>query len=248
MTSYILFFAVILLSNIIHGITGFAGTLLAMPFSLMLVGYGVAKPVLNVLGILSGVYVVLSKDCKIDWKELKKIVIIMALGMLGGILIKDACVGREEILYKILGSFIIILGIQGIYKSFFQGKQGETKKESDSPLAANVILILAGIVHGIFVSGGALLVGYMTKRVKDKVAFRSTISTVWIFLNGLLLVDDIRSGLWTGSLIGVQLISIPFLFGGMYIGSKLYVKMSQQLFMKITYVLLVISGISLFIK
>ena len=66
MTNYILFFAVILLSNIIHGITGFAGTLLAMPFSLMLVGYGVAKPVLNVLGILSGVYVILSKDCKID--------------------------------------------------------------------------------------------------------------------------------------------------------------------------------------
>ncbi len=51
----VLFLLVILLANIIQGITGFAGTILAMPPSLMLVGYAVAKPVLNVLGLLSGV-------------------------------------------------------------------------------------------------------------------------------------------------------------------------------------------------
>jgi hypothetical protein len=35
---------------------------------------------------------------------------------------------------------------------------------------------------------------------------------------------------------------------GMFIGSILYKNMSRELFMKITYVLLVISGLSLFIK
>lgn len=50
MMNYILFLLVILLTNIIQGITGFAGTILAMPPGLMLVGYPVAKPVLNVLG------------------------------------------------------------------------------------------------------------------------------------------------------------------------------------------------------
>ena len=57
MMNYILFLLVILLTNIIQGITGFAGTILAMPPGLMLVGYPVAKPVLNVLGLLSGIYV-----------------------------------------------------------------------------------------------------------------------------------------------------------------------------------------------
>ena len=51
MMNYILFLLVILLTNIIQGITGFAGTILAMPPGLMLVGYPVAKPVLNVLGL-----------------------------------------------------------------------------------------------------------------------------------------------------------------------------------------------------
>ena len=39
MMNYILFLLVILLTNIIQGITGFAGTILAMPPGLMLVGY-----------------------------------------------------------------------------------------------------------------------------------------------------------------------------------------------------------------
>ena len=48
----VLFYIIIFLTNVIQGITGFAGTILAMPPSLILVGYDVAKPILNVLGIL----------------------------------------------------------------------------------------------------------------------------------------------------------------------------------------------------
>ena len=38
----LLFFVTIFLANIIQGITGFAGTILAMPFGIMLMGYDVA--------------------------------------------------------------------------------------------------------------------------------------------------------------------------------------------------------------
>ena len=107
---------------------------------------------------------------------------------------------------------------------------------------------MAGIVHGIFVSGGPLLIGYLTKRIQDKVSFRATISTVWVVLNTIILLDDIRSGLWNPELVKIQVASIPFLLAGMAVGSRLYAKMSQRLFMLITYVLLFVSGISLLIK
>lgn len=247
MMNYVLFFAVILISNIIHGITGFAGTLLAMPFGLMLVGYPVAKPILNVLAILSGFYVLLGKGNKVDWKELKKVILIMAPGMLGGILIRDLFAGSDKILYTLLGIFVIFMAVQGVYKLTI-GEKKAKKEESDevSPFVY-AILVVAGIVHGLFVSGGPLLVGYMTKKIKDKMTFRATIATVWIFLNSINLIDDIRSGLWTMDLIKTQIISVPFLFAGMYIGGVLYKRMSQRLFMMITYVLLFISGVSLLV-
>ena len=68
-----LFLVVILLANIMQGITGFAGTILAMPPGLMLVGYPVAKPVLNVLGLLSGIYVLSGHKDQVCWKEVRKI-------------------------------------------------------------------------------------------------------------------------------------------------------------------------------
>lgn len=251
MMNYILFLVVILLTNIIQGITGFAGTILAMPPSLMLVGYPVAKPVLNVLGLLSGIYVFSGNYRSVCWKELRKIVAVMAAGIIGGILIKGLFNGREQALYRLLGVFVICLAVQGGFSLWREKRKGPKKEEqksrADSP-ALYLILALAGIVHGIFVSGGPLLISYLTKKIQDKVSFRATISTVWIFLNSMILADDIRAGLWTPGLCKIQLISIPFLLAGMFIGGKLYVRMSQRLFMIITYVLLFISGISLLVK
>lgn len=43
-----------------------------MPPSLILVGYDVAKPILNVLGILAGVYVFVTQWKHVDWKQLKR--------------------------------------------------------------------------------------------------------------------------------------------------------------------------------
>lgn len=274
---YAVFFLVILLSNIIQGITGFAGTILAMPPSLMLVGYDTAKPVLNVLGLLSGIYVFAGHRKHVCWGELKKIVAVMAAGIVGGIFLKGYFAGRERALYALLGLFVVCLSLQGLHKLWrdwlgtqkdaaagaeaaAEAKAAAGAKTAEAKAAAEgkasgpdkaglyLLLGLAGIVHGIFVSGGPLLIGYLTKRIQDKVSFRATISTVWVVLNTIILLDDIRSGLWNPELVKIQVASIPFLLAGMAVGSRLYAKMSQRLFMLITYVLLFVSGISLLIK
>ena len=274
---YAVFFLVILLSNIIQGITGFAGTILAMPPSLMLVGYDTAKPVLNVLGLLSGIYVFAGHRKHVCWGELKKIVAVMAAGIVGGIFLKGFFAGRERALYALLGLFVVCLSPQGLHKLWrdwlgtqedaaagaeaaAEAKAAAGAKTAEAKAAAEgkaagpdkaglyLLLGLAGIVHGIFVSGGPLLIGYLTKRIQDKVSFRATISTVWVVLNTIILLDDIRSGLWNPELVKIQVASIPFLLAGMAVGSRLYAKMSQRLFMLITYVLLFVSGISLLIK
>ena len=88
------FLLILFLSNVIQGITGFAGTILAMPPSLILVGYYAAKPVLNVLGLLSGIYVFAGNRKKVLWDELKQIVTVMSIGIAAGILLKGYFAGR----------------------------------------------------------------------------------------------------------------------------------------------------------
>lgn len=236
-----LFFIVILLANIIQGITGFAGTVLAMPFGLMLVGYSLAKPLLNVLGLLSGIWLLLANRRCIQWHELKKILLVMAPGILAGIGIKHILAGSEIVLGRMLGVFVMALGLQGLL-----ARPGADRETSRGTAFSELALLAgAGIAHGVFVSGGPLLIGYLAKKVTDKQAFRATISAVWIVLNSMLLVSDLYAGLWTAGSLRSLILSLPFLAGGMAIGGRLYRSMSQALFMKLTYLLLLLAGLSL---
>lgn len=251
MLNYVAFMAVILASNVIQGITGFAGTILAMPPSLKLVGYGVAKPVLNTLGLFSGAYVLAEKGSKVVWGEVRRIVAVMAVGIVAGFFIRDVFSGREQLLYRLLGVFVVALALQGAWKLWCGRGDGDGEAEPvpERPGAGSIALLAAaGVVHGIFVCGGPLLIGYLTKRVREKESFRATISTVWIFLNGLILVQDILAGSWTLELVLVQLATIPFLLLGMFIGSKLCARMDQRAFLWLTYVLLLVSGATLLVK
>ncbi len=243
MIQYILFFVVVMLSNIMQGITGFAGTILAMPVSILLVGYPVAKPILNVLGLLSGIYVFLGNRDKVCWNEIRRIVAVMAVGILAGIGISRFIGSDTKILYCLLGIFVIVLALEGLWEQLLRKKAAEKQ----SPLLP-LLLPLAGIVHGIFVSGGPLLIGYLTRRIADKTEFRATISTIWIFLNSMVLADDLLEGRWNMKMLVLQIAVIPFLLLGMWIGGWLYSRMSQKEFMVITYILLFISGVLLIFR
>ena len=243
---YLLFYLTIFLTHIIQGITGFAGTLLAMPLSLRLVGMGTAVPVLNGLGLASGIYVWLGNRKWVDRHELIRALVVMIPAMLLGAALRSLLAGEQRTLYYILGGIVLALAIKGIIETFLIRSDGKPKRLPS--VLAYGSLALAGIVHGLFVCGGPLLIIYLADRLRQKEAFRATLSTIWIFLNGILLITQIIAGDWTLRLLGVQLTALPVLFLAMAIGSLLYRKMNQRLFIIITYILLLFSGISLFLK
>lgn len=299
--SEILFYLIVFLTNIIQGITGFAGTVLAMPFSIRLVGYAVAKPVLNLLGLIAGIYVVVGGYKNVNRKQLKRVALFMGIGILFGILVKHVFAGYEKIMYILLGIFVIAIGVRGFFL-FFLGqrkkKKGLTTEEKPElpqkaealqvaglpqaggepqadgepqdggtlqttrqlqiprptqvadklKLSAGVLLLLAGIVHGIFVSGGPLIIGYLTDHTASKEEFRRTVSAVWVILNGIVFFSDLTSGYYTLNTIRIQAISIPFLFLGMIVGGWLFKRMNQKVFLLLTYFLLIVAGVSLLIK
>ncbi len=245
MVKDILFLLVVFLTNVIQGITGFAGTMLAMPFSVMLIGFDTAKPILNALGLLSGIYIVLLNRKSVNKKEFLKIICVMSVGIIGGIALRSLLKNEAKLLYIILGVIIILTAVSGIYKSFI--KKGSSNAKQGRAVSF-LLLASAGVTHGMFVCGGPLLVSYMTGRVEDKNEFRATLSACWIVLNSIVFLDDFRSGLWHTDMLPLFAVSVVLLFAAMFVGSQLCKRMSRSLFMKATYVLLVISGALLFIK
>lgn len=231
----IIFLFVLFVANVIQAITGFAGTVLAMPPSIYLLGMDNAKVVLNVMALLSGLMIAVMSYHHMNKKEVIKICVCMVAGMAIGIQI---C--------KIVPSEQILLIIYGVIILLIAGKNLLCHRQRTLPKALLlVILLLAGVIHGMFVSGGALLVVYAAQVLKEKEEFRATLAPVWVVLNSILLVSQVRQGVFTEGNIRLILISIIPLFMATWLGKKLVKKVSQKVFLNLTYVLLLVSGLSL---
>lgn len=220
-----------------------------MPFSIMLVGFDVARPILNVLGIVASVIIVAQKRQFVNKKELLKITCIMLAGMVPGFLIINHFSVNSGVLYKTLGIIVIGFTALGIIRSRRQGKNNVKKqKRLFIDIVMYGLLLLSGIVHGMFVCGGPLLVVYANDKLKDSDEFRSTVSAVWIVLNSINMFTDIGAGRFNGNTVILLLISTAVLFLAMLIGNLIYKHMNKKAFMVLTYTLMAISGVSLLVK
>jgi len=242
MLKTILFYVVILITNVIQGITGFAGTILAMTPSIMLVGYEQAKPILNALGLLAGLIIMFGGLRDVQWKELRRIIPVMLAGIVFGSLMKPFLAANMKVMYIIFGVFILILAIKGLFLQNLNLISGKHK------VLDYILLVLAGLIHGLFVSGGPLLIEYTSRRIRDRQQFRRTISSVWVVLNTIILCDDLRAGYWDLHLLKLFLCSVPFFLVGIGLGSFLCRKMNRSFFMILTYLLMGVSGVMILLK
>lgn len=249
----ILFFIVVLVSNVIQCITGFAGTVLAMPFSIMLVGYNTAKPILNLLGIVLSLGVVSINHKALNSKEFFRIIGFMLIGMVGGFFVTRYFDVSPNLLYKLLGVIVIFFMILGCYHSFskkYKEKQEKARKENKQKTSfwSFAVLAIAGIVHGMFSCGGPLMVVYASEHLKGRDEFRVTVFATWCVLNSIILFSDARAGLFDSKTLILSGICIVILFAALFIGNLIFRHINKRWFMIITYVLMGISGVSLLIK
>lgn len=230
----ILFLIILFTANVIQAITGFAGTLLAMPLSMMLIGVHEAKVILNIMAVLSCLILASKSRKHIQPKILLNIIAWMAVGMVFGIWI------FEHLSLNILLPFYAIMIILIALKRLLIKNEIKMSK-----WMLNGVLLAAGIIHGMFVAGGALLVVYASTVLKNKENFRATVAAVWVVLNTGLMISDFVQGYMTPGVIKMAGISILPLLLAIYVGNKIHERIDQKVFMKITYALLLASGISI---
>lgn len=231
-----IFWLVLFVANVVQAVTGFAGTLLAMPPAMMLIGVHEAKVILNIMAFLSCLILAVKNYKNIQWKILFNIIVYMAIGMFAGIWLFERL--SFDLLLPAYGVMILLIALKKMF----------IKKEIKmAGFMLNGILLAAGVIHGMFVSGGALLVVYASAVLKDKENFRATVASVWVVLNTGLMISDILKGYMTSEVLKMTGISILPLFLAIYVGNKIHEKIDQKLFMKITYILLFASGVSILV-
>ena len=255
--SYILVGLMEIFSHFVQGCTGFGATVIAAPVVTGLLGtdvgvpYGtlVTMPMLYVLGI----------KCfkEVSWKDLLKICILMAPGMLvGNILFAKIPATYAKVA---IGFIVTAIALKNCYNAFIRDtrkKNQEQTEETVNPDSTAMkifrygCLLLGGCVHGAFNIGGPLITVYTIYSVKDKGAFRATMTWVWILMNTCFnMVAQFTSGrydtpiLWSALAIGVPMAAVGFFLGHLF-----HKKINRELFLKCVYVCLLVVGGDMFIR
>ena len=234
MMTLLLVSLVVFATHFVGALTGFGSTVLAMPFIISLIGIEIGKPMLLVFGILQPLAVVMANHKNILWPEVKRILIGVGLGMPFGIVFYRFL--PQEILLTGLSIFMILISIKGILE--FRGYKFKTPKQ----VMLNIILFAGGIIHGAFVSGGPLVMIYSSEKIKNKDEFRASMSVIWVVLNIVLIIESILNGNYNATTIEYTLVALPALLGGVVLGNKLSVKVNQDIFKFIIYIVLLISA------
>ena len=104
------------------------------------------------------------------------------------------------------------------------------------------VLLGAGIIHGMFASGGALLVVYLASAFRDKNSFRANVASVWTVLNLVLMFTDYEKGLYNTEFFELLGIGVIPLVIAVYLGNKIHSMINQQMFNRLTYGLLLAAG------
>lgn len=119
---------------------------------------------------------------------------------------------------------------------------------SDRPLGpwpSRALLVLAGIVHGAFATGGPPVVYVCGRELPDKGAFRATMSALWLVLNGFLLVVYAVGGRIGGSSARLSLVVAPALVVGLVAGEVVHGRLPERTFRAVVFVMLLVVAVVL---
>jgi len=232
---------IILISHGLEAVTGFGCTVIALPFITAIFGIKEGVMIVTILALLLALYIVFTNLKYIVIKEYFKILFFMCLGLPIGIYLSSHM--KTDVLQTILALFIIFVSILQLTKIYRTLHSDNKPIKEQVHLYHYIILFAAGIVHGLFSSGGPLAILYTAKALPEKKQFRATLCLLWATLNTIIIITYFVKGTLTKSVGITTAEMLPFLVIGIIIGEKIHNKVSEVTFKIVIFSSLLVTGI-----
>ncbi len=228
----------ILLAYTLEAITGFGSIVIALSLGMLVLPIDMILPILVALNIPMSANIAFKNRHFINKALLFKVILPgMLLGTITGYVIKPMI--NEDLLKMLFGCLIIWFSARELWRMH------NAQTDHARPLLiTRIITYVAGITHGLFASGGPLLVYAIAGTKIDKSAFRATMVVVWLTMNTLLFTAFLIDGRMQPLLINVAMY-LPLLFIAVKLGNYLHHKLDENHFKKGIYFLLLLTGLLL---
>jgi hypothetical protein len=232
-----------LLSYTTHALSGFGSMIIAVTLGMHLYPIETLLPVLVPLDVLLNMYIVIRHHKQVERGLLiRRILPLMGIGLSIGILLFNYL--HSGMLKIIYGCFVALLSVRELHllykKIRVRGPLSNVEEAS--------WLVAGGIIHGIFVSGGPLVVYVAGRIIPQKANFRSTLAALWIVLNLVLTASYIVTGRLNLSSLSSSAMLLPVVILCIVLGERLHNLVDEYKFRIIVFILLFFAGTSLIIR
>ena len=234
--------AIVLISYTTQAMSGFGSTILALTLGVHFYSMVELLPVLVALDLLVNLYIVARHHNHIHRRLLaRKIMPAMAIGIAAGLLVFQYLHGA--VLENLFGILVACLSIRELYRllSRIGGHSPMTDFQSALYMTA------AGFIHGIYASGGPLLIYAVGKQNIAKSIFRSTLGTVWLILSIVLTGFYLFTGKLTAASLKLVLILLPVITVGIFLGEWLHHRIDEFRFKIFVFTVLLFAGLSIIV-
>jgi uncharacterized membrane protein YfcA len=219
---------------------GFGATVLAVTLGVHLFPLDQLLPVIVPLGLFLSATIAWRERAHIDWPLLLgRILPLMGVGLLAGILIFERA--SNEALRRVFGLFVVVLSSLELWRRWAAPQR---PPEPLPPLRTGVTILGAGVIHGLYSSGGPLLVYALGKAQLPKRRFRATLSSVWLVMGSALSLAYLLNGHLDSGTMTATLALLPVLGIALLAGNWLHHRLDEERFRVLVYGLLLVAGLT----
>lgn len=228
----------------IEAALGFGCNVLAVTLAIHLMPLEQLLPVLVSLNLLVSAWITLRHREHVDLRALlTRILPVMLAGMPVGMLLFAFASGPW--LKGGFGLFVLALATLELGRTLWGSGDAQRPLSSRSSVG---VLLLGGLMHGLYASGGPMAVYHASRCISDKRRFRSTLSALWLLLNVVLLGSYALRGaltLQTLRLAAPQLLPLGL---GIIGGEALHARIDERVFRLLVFSLLGAGGLVLLVS
>ena len=241
----ILLIAIVTVAFATETAIGFGATLIAVSLGSLLTPIDELLHAIVPLNVALSAAVTLRARGHIDGRLLlKQVLPAMAIGLPFGVFAFARLPIRTS--KTALGVFVLGLAALEIVK-MVRAREEREEKPLPRPLAI-ALLVLGGVVHGAFATGGPPVVYVCGRLVKDKRVFRATLSSLWLVLGVVLLAVYAHGGHLGAASFRLSATLAPGLVLGLISGEIAHGRIPERAFRATVFVMLAAVGATLAIR
>lgn len=218
----------------IEAMTGFGSIVLALSMGALVFDLQSLVPMMVTLNILMTAPLTFRHRQHIQWPLLlRRVLPLMLAGTAVGVYLSPLV---PAVWSKLLFALLIV---------WFSARAiRHTQAPQLQPVRRDITIAGAGITHGLFASGGPLLVYAIARLGLNKAQFRATLLTVWLTLNSGMTLWFLSRGVLAQQAHNI-LLMVPCVIAGALLGNALHHKINEAHFLRVVFTLLLLVGLLL---